>query len=349
MARKKKVNLEPEIEEKLKYIGLSLDNISPNLEEEQPLNYRVPRDYDENQYKQYRYIPVSKISILLTPTNRLDELEEKYRKATPLIAFLDNQSEESSIRHSIFLNMLKQLSLEELKKLEKEQQKLSKNVPFRVKYENNYIWQIYYAPETNKYFMLVPTTEVNNVALFYLIKKQIESKKSKKKCYIFVPITHMEYSGNLYTSLQITDLENYLWYFTKEWPTIFEVFDKKGNSTIKIVGKAKVYDNIVSDYIMEFNQKDICIAKYKLLKALFLLSTSFPNDYSFKTAIGEEGELEFKYKNQFITYESLPEFIKGQAKDKTEEIKEVIKEKAKKYNIQRKVKLSCQCLKINLN
>ncbi len=28
MARKKKVNLEPEIEEKLKYIGLSLDNIS---------------------------------------------------------------------------------------------------------------------------------------------------------------------------------------------------------------------------------------------------------------------------------------------------------------------------------
>ena len=58
MARKKKVNLEPEIEEKLKYIGLSLDNISPNLEEEQPLNYRVPRDYDENQYKQYRYILV---------------------------------------------------------------------------------------------------------------------------------------------------------------------------------------------------------------------------------------------------------------------------------------------------
>ena len=50
MARKKKVNLEPEIEEKLKYIGLSLDNISPNLQEEQPLNYRVPRDYDENFY-----------------------------------------------------------------------------------------------------------------------------------------------------------------------------------------------------------------------------------------------------------------------------------------------------------
>ena len=65
----------------------------------------------------------------------------------------------------------------------------------------------------------------------------------------------MEYSGNLYTSLQITDLENYLWYFTKEWPTIFEIFDKKENSTIRVVGKAKVYDNIVSDYIMNFTQK----------------------------------------------------------------------------------------------
>ena len=148
----------------------------------------------------------------------------------------------------------------------------------------------------------------------------------------------MEYSGNLYTSLQITDLENYLWYFTKEWPTIFEVFDKNGNSTIKIVGKAKVYDNIVSDYIMEFKDKDSCIEKYKLLKALFLLSTSFPNDYTFKTAIGEEGELEFKYNGQFIKYENLPEFIKEQAKEKTEEIKTTIKEKAKKEALLRKLK-----------
>ncbi len=38
----------------------------------------------KNQYKQYRYIPVSKISILLTPTNRLDELEEKYKKSPHL-------------------------------------------------------------------------------------------------------------------------------------------------------------------------------------------------------------------------------------------------------------------------
>ena len=67
--------------------------------------------------------------------------------------------------------MLKQLSLEELEKLEKEQQKLSKNVPFRVKYENNYLWQIYYAENTDRYFMLVPTGDTNYTAFFYLLKR----------------------------------------------------------------------------------------------------------------------------------------------------------------------------------
>ena len=133
-------------------------------------------------------------------------------------------------------------------------------------------------------------------------------------------------------------MENYLWYFTKEWPTIFEIFDKKENSTIRVVGKAKVYDNIVSDYIMNFTQKDECIEKYKLLKALFLLSTSFQNDYSFKTAIGEDGELEFKYNSEVINYENLPEFIKSQAKERTDEIKNIIKEKAKKEALLKKLK-----------
>ncbi len=34
----------------------------------------------------------------------------------------------------------------------------------------------------------------------------------------------------------------------------------------------------------------------------------------FKTAMGEDGELEFKYNSEVINYENLPEFIKSQAK-----------------------------------
>ena len=89
---------------------------------------------------------------------------------------------------------------------------------------------------------------------------------------------------------------------------------------------------------MNFTQKDECIEKYKLLKALFLLSTSFQNDYSFKTAIGEDGELEFKYNSEVINYENLPEFIKSQAKERTDEIKNIIKEKAKKEALLKKLK-----------
>ena len=326
------------LEDKLKFIGLNLKRLPSFLKDFEPLNFKPTKSHDDINYKIYKYVNVLDVEILLTPLDRTADLEQRYKKAESLCNYLDTSTKKNAEKFETFMEMLDNLDLDEIEKLDQEQEKLNEQIPLKVKYKNNYIWQIYYAPESKKYFMLVPTTEVNNSALFYLIKKQIESKKSKKKFYIFVPITHMEYSGNLYTSLQITDLENYLWYFTKEWPTIFEVFDKNGNSTIKIVGKAKVYDNIVSDYIMEFKDKDSCIEKYKLLKALFLLSTSFPNDYTFKTAIGEEGELEFKYNGQFIKYENLPEFIKEQAKEKTEEIKATIKEKAKKEALLRKLK-----------
>lgn len=309
MARKKKVNLEPEIEEKLKYIGLSLDNISPNLEEEQPLNYRVPRDYDENQYKQYRYIPVSKISILLTPTNRLDELEEKYRKATPLIAFLDNQSEESSIRHSIFLNMLKQLSLEELEKLEKEQQKLSKNVPFRVKYENNYLWQIYYAENTDRYFMLVPTGDTNYTAFFYLLKKKLENKS---KSFIYAPISGVDYSRNYFKKSEFKDIGNYLELFAKEWPYIYEVYNKQEEPSIYIVGETYIYGKIKSVYKVILENQVEANHFYKLLKAMFILQTELPNYFTFTTDIDQNGILQFYCDERKIRYNDMANFIKSQ-------------------------------------
>lgn len=326
------------LENKLKFIGLNLKRLPSFLKDFEPLNFKPTKSHDDINYKIYKYINVLDIEILLTPLDRTADLEQRYKKAEPLCNYLDTKNKKNAEKFETFMEMLDNLNTEDIENLDEEQENLNETIPLKVKYENNYIWQIYYAPESNKYFMLVPTTELTSVALFYLIKKQIESKKNKKKFYIFVPITHMEYSGNLYTSLQITDLENYLWYFTKEWPTIFEIFDKKENSTIRVVGKAKVYDNIVSDYIMNFTQKDECIEKYKLLKALFLLSTSFQNDYSFKTAIGEDGELEFKYNSEVINYENLPEFIKSQAKERTDEIKNIIKEKAKKEALLKKLK-----------
>ena len=41
----------------------------------------------------------------------------------------------------------------------------------KVKFNSNYMWQIYYSKNTDKYFMLVPTEDSEYEAFFYLLKK----------------------------------------------------------------------------------------------------------------------------------------------------------------------------------
>ncbi len=65
--------------DKFKYIGLDLDNIPESIKEFDSLDYRPSKYYDEHIYKVYKYIDVNDIQILLTPTNRLCDVAEKYR------------------------------------------------------------------------------------------------------------------------------------------------------------------------------------------------------------------------------------------------------------------------------
>ena len=152
--RKKKEKIEG-ISDKLEYLGLDLDKIPQNLKKFEPLEYRVTRFYDEKQYRQYRYIDIKDIQILLSPTNRLTDLNEKYKKARPLYEYLDNQNEENLLKHTKFLEMLKNMDTDEIEQVEKEQAKLSKEIPFKVKFQGNYLWQIYYSENTNKYFIFI--------------------------------------------------------------------------------------------------------------------------------------------------------------------------------------------------
>ena len=144
MPRKRKESING-IEEKLEYLELDLENIPESLKRFEALNYRLPRISDEKQYRQYRYVPVDKIQILISPTNRLDDLKEKYRKASPLAEYLDDKNEENLLKYTTFLNMLKEVNIEDIEKIEEEQNKLNKKIPFKVKFQGNYLWQIYYA------------------------------------------------------------------------------------------------------------------------------------------------------------------------------------------------------------
>ena len=103
MPRKRKESING-IEEKLEYLELDLENIPESLKRFEALNYRLPRISDEKQYRQYRYVPVDKIQILISPTNRLDDLKEKYRKASPLAEYLDDKNEENLLKYTTFLN-----------------------------------------------------------------------------------------------------------------------------------------------------------------------------------------------------------------------------------------------------
>ena len=150
----------------LKYIGLDLENIPDFLMEYKDVDYKPTRAYEQTDFKVYKYIHLKDIQILLTPTNRLNNISEKYSKALPLCEYLNNKEEQAIINHAIFLKMLEGLSKKEIERIDKEQKLAKEKVPFKVKYDTNYLWEIYYSEFTGKYFMMVTTEDQNYNAFF---------------------------------------------------------------------------------------------------------------------------------------------------------------------------------------
>ena len=319
MPRKKKEKIEG-IEDKLEYLGLELDNIPKKLKEFEPLEFRVSRFYDEKQYRQYRYIPVQDLQILLSPTNRLEELGEKYKKASPLYEYLDNEKEENILKYTTFLNMLKSFNIEDIENVEKEQNNLNREIPFKIKYQGNYLWQIYYSENTDKYFMIVPTEDTDYSTFFYILKKKIENKKNAK---IFVPVSNVKYSNKFWTKSAFEDMENYLWMFTKDWPLIYEVYDKNEELSIQIIGETNVYGKIKTPYKIELKTAKEANEFYKLVKALFILQTELPHYFNFTTNIDENCGLEFYLDDQKIQYKYMTSFIRDQYKIALKSRKEI--------------------------
>ena len=295
-----------EFKEKLKYLGLeNFDKARNQFENYEPLRFRIPKFYDEKQYRQYRYIPIKDIQILLTPTNRLDDIQQKYKNASPISEYLDTENEENYIKHTTLLKMIKDLKIEDIEKVKEEQTKLTRKIPFKVKFDGNYLWQIYYSEDTDQYFMLVPTEDTDYSTFFYLLKKQLEKKKTGK---IFVPIRNLTYSNNFLKKSEFEDIENYLWLFTKDWPLIYEVYDKNGEMAIYIVGETEVYEKVRSKYRIKLDNLVEAKEFYKLLKAMFILQTELEQYFEFKTKITKGGALEFYNNDYKIEYENIAEW-----------------------------------------
>ena len=307
---KSEQNRNEELEEKLEYLGLNLKKIPEEITKFEPIQYKVSKMYNKKQqYKQYRFIRVKDIQILLTPTNRMDDLQEKYKKAVPLANYLDSKSEENMGYYATFLNMLDKFRLNDVKKIEKEQKKLAEKVPFRVKFEGNYLWQIYYSDISNQYFMLVPTEDTDYSTFFYLLKRKIENRDMDT---VFVPISNLNYSKKFFSREELEDIENYLWLFTKDWPLIYEVYDKQNRFSLQIVGETNIFDDIRSPYRINLKTSVSAMQFYKLLKAMFILETEMPNYYNFVTKIDRSGGIEFYLDDQKLEYITLSTFIKNE-------------------------------------
>ena len=316
MQTKKKVStIDSNMKEKIEYLRLNFEKVPKTLIATDNLNFKLFKGYDEKQYKQYKYIKISDIDILLTPTHRLDSLSERYDKANPLYMYLDSKQEKNAEKYVTFLKMLKKIEISDVEKIEKEQEKLAKEIPFKVKYNGNYLWQIYYSESTDRYFMLVPTEDSDYSAFFYLLKKKIENKRNEK---VFVPISYLDYSEDILKKSEIKDLENYLWLFTKDYPSIYEVFDQNNKNTLQIIGETKVYGRIRTLYKMVFDSSKEANKFFKLLKALFILQIGLPHYYNFTTSINENGEIELYLDNEKIKYEELPKFVSNQYKKSVE-------------------------------
>jgi len=335
--RKKAETGKETMQEKLDYIGLDMRTIPNFVKEYRPIKFKIPRYDDEKQYKQYRYISIKDIQILLSPTNRLDPIEDKYRKASPLINYLDSESEENFLKHTTFLNMLRQIRIKDIEKVAEEQEELNKKIPLRVKFRGNYLWQIYYSEITNQYFMLVPTEDTDYSTFFYLLKRQLEMRKNGK---VFVPVRNAEYSSEFLNKAEFSDIENYIWLFTKVWPLIYEVYDKESRLSIHIIGETDVYGKIRSPYKIELKSQAEAKQFYKLLKAMFILQTELPHYFEFTTNIDEKGKIEFYRADVKVEYANIANWINEAYHDgeetykNTTEILENDKEKLENLKIE---------------
>ena len=313
------------IQRKLEYLGLDIENIPEFIKYYKPLEFRPIRGFSDNKSRIYKYINVKDIQIYITPKNKMESLLKKYEDSSMLYDYLKLETEEDILKHSMFLKMLDKVNLEEVEQLSIEQDKLNIEIPFEVKYSENYLWQIYYSDITKQYFMMVTLEDEEFEAFFYLLKKQIEAYTENKDIYIYVPVCNTEYSGELLTRNEISDTENYIWLFTNDWPFIYEVYNKKQEMSIHIVGNTICYEKIKSKYKIIIKNEEEAVKFFKLIKALFILQTETNGKYNFTTRITSNASLEFLYNGNIIGYEDLTSFIKDEFHKMDKDIDEIVK------------------------
>lgn len=300
----------------LEYIGLDLKKIPEVIETSQEVNIKTSEIKCEKNYKVYKYISIKDINILITNSLRLDEPSQKMESINVLSYYLDEKNQDEYLT---FLNSLKNTSIYDIKDIERSQKEFSNNIPSKIKYTKDYLWQIYYIKRTNSYYMIVPLEETKEEAFLYLLKKKIEKSREK----IYVPICNINYENAFIEESKISKLENYIYYFTKKWPMIYEVHNKTNDISIEITGEIDIYENITSDYKMCFKTKEEINDFYELIKALFNLQMELANYFKIEIILDKEAGIHFYYNNQELTTSNLKQFYIDEIKNNIKNIEDI--------------------------
>lgn len=311
------------LKEILDYVGLEkLDEtndystILESLKCTKP-RYKIISNYDDsNIFKIYKTIKIKDIDILISNTDRTTDIKERYDSAKPINEIIIAYKE-------LWNELISKAKIEKIEEIEEIQNKLKLQKPFFIKYKNNFEWQIFYSKDDNKYFMLFPANEGDSSSLFYLIKKKMENRLEDS---IFIPISRVEYSENVLKASEIDDLETYLFNFTRNWATTYEVTEIEKNTKLEIIGNTKLEERFDSKFKIILNDSNDGLNYYTLVKALYILDTETDLKGKFELKIGENGSLYFLYNNKMLTMDNLPNFINEIYNEKLEKKNSNIKQ-----------------------
>lgn len=304
--------------EVLDYVELNTAKAFPRKLYSKNVEYQVAKSFDNSKiYKIYKKIDPSKVEILISNTDRTSDIKTRYNLSVPIQEYYKENKDE-------FIALAEKTSKSKIEELENEQKEFEKHIPYFIRYENNYIWQIYYSDIEDKYFMLFPANEGETESLFFMIKQKLTGEFKN----IYVPICQVEYNPLVFKDKKkISDIENYMWIYTKSWPTTYEYTDEKGNVKLYIIGETILQENFKSKYRVEIDDEKELNRYYTLLKALFIITTETKYTYRFDVQIALDGSVSFLYNKKEVNIDNLQQFV----------TKETAKQQNLKYEIKKQI------------
>lgn len=304
--------------EVLDYVELNTAKAFPRKLYSKNVEYQVAKSFDNSKiYKIYKKIDPSKVEILISNTDRTSDIKTRYNLSVPIQEYYKENKDE-------FIALAEKTSKSKIEEIENEQKEFEKHIPYFIRYENNYIWQIYYSDIEDKYFMLFPANEGETESLFFMIKQKLTGEFKN----IYVPICQVEYNPLVFKDKKkISDIENYMWIYTKSWPTTYEYTDEKGNVKLYIIGETILQENFKSKYRVEINDEKELNRYYTLLKALFIITTETKYTYRFDVQIALDGSVSFLYNKKEVNIDNLQQFV----------TKETAKQQNLKYEIKKQI------------